>query len=228
MTVFVIALPIVVSAENTASTSSNTLCYSGKNQSPINIDAKTAVNALKKGLKFNYGRLDPIKISNTGKQLKIDVAQGAGIKVDGIEFQLKYLSFYLPSENTYNKQHFPMEIQFVHQSKDQQFAIVSMMVTMGKSSRTLVKLQSQLPMKIGESKPLAANALRNLERKQKVANYYRYNGSLTSPPCTEGVRWFIMNNPLKISQPHYLRFQQALKKSNNRPVQALNARIILK
>jgi carbonic anhydrase len=83
-------------------------------------------------------------------------------------------------------------------------------------------------MRIGESRVLAANALRNLERKQKVANYYRYNGSLTSPPCTEGVRWFIMNNPLKISKVHYLRFKQALKKNNNRPVQALNARIILK
>ena len=206
----------------------NSLCNSGKNQSPIDIDTKRAVNAGKRGLKFNYGQLNSKYIFNTGKQLQIDVAQGANIKVDGVEFELKHLSFHTPSENTYNKQHFPMEIQFIHQSKDHQLAIVSLMVAMGKSSRTLVKLQQQLPMNAGELKQLAANALRNLEKKQKVANYYRYKGSLTTPPCTEGVRWFIMNKPLKISKQHYQSFRQAIKHNNNRSIQDLNARVILK
>lgn len=242
ITAFMVSIPMGLSADNshwsysdkTAPTYSaslsdhNSLCNSGKNQSPIDIDTKRAVNAGKRGLKFNYGRLDPKHIFNTGKQLQLNVAQGANIKVDGIEFELKHLSFHTPSENTYNKQHFPMEIQFIHQSKDHQLAIVSLMVTWGKSSRTLVKLQQQLPMNTGESKQLTTNALRNLERKQKVANYYRYNGSLTTPPCTEGVRWFIMNQPLKISKQHYQSFRQAMKHNNNRPIQELNARLILK
>ena len=213
---------VVISADNS-------VCDSGKNQSPINIDAKTALNFQKKGLKFNYGRLDPKKITNIGTQLTIDVAEGASINVDGIEFGLTHLSFHIPSEHTYDNHHFPMEIQFVHQSNDNQLATVSMMVGTGdKSSRTLAKLQQQLPMNAGESTSLATNALRNLERKQRVANYYRYNGSLTSPPCTEGVRWFIMNNPLTLSKPHFQQFKQAIKQDNNRPVQALNARIVLK
>ncbi len=240
-TVFTVSISMGLSADNhgwswsdkTAPANStsfynNSLCNSGKNQSPIDIDTKRAVNTAKRGLKFNYGQLNPKHIFNTGTQLQINVAQGANIKVDGIKFELKHLSFHTPSENTYNKQHFPMEIQFIHQSKDDQIAIVSLMVTWGKSSRTLVKLQQQLPMNAGESKQLAANALRNLEKKQKVANYYRYNGSLTTAPCTEGVRWFIMDQPLKISKQHYQAFRQAIKHNNNRPIQDLNARVILK
>jgi carbonic anhydrase len=219
--VLMIGSPVALYADNT-------VCKSGKNQSPINIDVQTALTFQKRGLKFNYGRLDPKKITNTGTKLTIDVTEGASIKVDGIEFGLKHLSFHIPSEHTYNNHHFPMEIQFVHQSNDNQWAMVSVMVSTGKSSRTLAKLQQQLPMNAGESKSLAANALRNLERKQRVANYYRYSGSLTSPPCTEGVRWFIMNNPLTLSKPHFQQFRQAIKQDNNRPVQALNARIVLK
>jgi len=205
----------------------NALC-NGKNQSPVNISPNEARNSIKRGLKFNYGRLDPIIMTNTGKQLRIDVAAGAGINIDGLDFALKHLSFHIPSEHTYNNKHFPMEIQFAHQSKDGQLAIVSLVVATGKSSRTLRKLQQQLPMNAGESKPLAANALRNFEKKKKVTHYYRYSGSLTSPPCNEGVRWFIMNQPLKISKVHLQQFRQAIKQDNNRPVQALNARVILK
>lgn len=204
------------------------LCDSGKNQSPINIDPKTALNANKQGLKFDYSRLDAIKMSNTGKQLQIDVAKGASINIEGVTFELQHLSFHIPSENTYNQQHFPMEIQFAHQSKAGEIAYVSLMVAMGKSSRTLRKLQQQLPMNTGDTKQLTTNVLRNLEKKQKVTSYYRYGGSLTSPPCSEGVRWFIMNKPLRISQQHYQTFKQALKQNNNRPLQALHARTVLK
>jgi len=234
VTALAMSMPVVLHAENSNKSYNgntapdHTVCHSGKNQSPLNIDAKTALNSRKRGLKFNYGTLNSKRIYNTGQQLKIDVVAGASIKVDGIEFELKHLSFHLQSEHTYNNQHFPMEIQFHHQSKDNQLAIVSLMVAIGKSSRTLAKLQQQLPMHAGESKQLAPNALRNLEKKQKVANYYRYSGSLTSPPCTEGVRWFIMNKPLKILKQHYQQFRQAIKQDNNRPIQNLNARVVLK
>ncbi|MCK5810543.1 MAG: carbonic anhydrase family protein [Cocleimonas sp.] len=211
-----------------ASLSPDYILCNGKNQSPVNISPSEARHSTKRGLKFNYGRLEPIVISNTGKQLQIDVTSGAGINIDGIDFELKHLSFHTPSEHTYNNQPFPMEIQFAHQSKDGQLAYVSLMVAMGKSDRTLKKLQQQLPMKAGKSKPLAPNALRNFEKKKKVTHYYRYSGSLTYPPCNEGVRWFIMNQPLTISTMHLQQFRQAIKQNNNRPLQALNARVILK
>ena len=151
----------------------------------------------------------------------------ANITFDGTAYVLKRLELHIPSEHTIDGKHFPMEIQFVHESKDNKLAIVSMMAIPGRPDRTLRKLLQQLPMKPGESQTLVANALRNTEIKKKYANDYRYSGSLTTPPCTEGVRWFIMKQPLTFSKQQYQTFKAALKQDNNRPVQDLNARIIL-
>ncbi len=214
-----------------ADTDASNLCTSGKNQSPVNIDstkATTIMNRLRMGLKFNYGKLIPEDIVNTGNGLRLHVGEGANIQIDGKTFALKYLDFHMPSENTVNKKHFPMEIEFYHEGDDKQpAAIVSMMVIPGKADRTLRKLLKQLPDKKGEAKPLAANTLKSLEMKKKLANYYRYSGSVTTAPCTEGVRWFILKQPLSLSDEQQQAFKAAIGKDNNRPVQPLNARQIL-
>ena len=214
--------------ENWASLSPDyALCGSGKNQSPVNIDLKKTVNTQNRGIKFNYGLIVPELIKNTGKNIQVDVSGGANIKVDGIVFELKNLTFHMPSEHTVNNTHFPMEIQFTHESKGKALAVVSMMVVPGKADRTLSKLLKHLPMNAGESKPLPANALRSVEMKKKLGNYHQYGGSTTTPPCTEGVRWFIMKDPLSISNNQQQAFKNAIKQNNNRPIQDLNARMII-
>ncbi len=206
----------------------NTLCETGKNQSPINIDssqAARAFNRLRMGLKFNYGQLNPKTIVNTGNGLRLFVEEGANIQIDGQQFFLKALDFHMPSEHTVNGRHFPLEIQFLHESAQQDPAIVSMMFIPGKADRTLRKLiQQQLPTHPGKPRILAANTLKNLEMKKKLANYYRYTGSLTTPPCREGVRWFIMQQPLTIADEQQQALKAAIGKENNRPVQPLHAR----
>jgi len=203
------------------------LCGSGKNQSPINIDEKIALNAQEKGIKFNYGLITPETINNTGKYIQINVGPGANIKVDGNQFELKHLDFHMPSENTVNGKHFPMEIQFIHESKKKDLAIMSTFVVPGNPDRTLSKLLKQLPLKAGESRPLAPNSFRNIEMKKKLAGYYRYSGSLTSPPCTEGVHWFIMKQLMTMTNSQQQKFKAAIKQDNIRPVQPLNARIVI-
>jgi len=205
------------------------LCGNGKNQSPVNIDSKKTADGQLSGIKFNYGLILPQKIENTGKLIRVSVASGKGtnINANGVEFELKYLDFHIPSEHTLDGKHYPMEIQFAHESKDKKLAYVSMMAVPGRLDRTLRKLLEQLPMKTGESNPLASNALRNTEMKKKLANYYHYSGSSTKPPCTEGAHWFIMKQPITISKEQYQNFKSAIKQDNNRPVQSLNARIIV-
>jgi carbonic anhydrase len=207
------------------------LCSTGKNQSPINIDTKKTAKGAKQGIKFNYAVIAPDKIVNNGKLIQVLINSGvkkpANIQVDGREFILKRLDFHIPSEHTLDKQHYPMEIEFIHQSKDGKLANVSLFAVPGRPDRTLRKLIQQLPVQAGEANALAENALRNTEMKKKFANYYRYSGSLSSPPCTEGVHWFIMKQPLTFSKEQYQAFKTAIKKDNNRPVQDLNARIIL-
>ena len=203
-------------------------CGNGKNQSPINIDSHTALVAQNRSIKFNYGHITPDKITNTGNFIQVDVGAGANIDVDGNRFELKHLNIHMPSENTYNNEHFAMEIQFVHENKDKELVYLSMMGDLSQANRTLNKLLAQMPTQAGESKALAANSLRNVEMKKRIGKYYRYNGSMTTPPCTEGVRWFILKQALTLSVAQQQQFKNVIKQANNRPTQALNARVVTK
>lgn len=205
----------------------NKLCASGKNQSPVNIIRDKLVKAEPRGIKFNYGHIKPQQISFDGKSISVYIAPGTGLNADGIDFELKRLDIHIPSEHTIDGKHYPMEIQLLHQNNANQQANVAMMVLPGKADRALAKLIAALPAKAGEHNPLADNALRTIEMKKKLATFYRYNGSSTTPPCNEGVRWFVMKQALSASKAQYDAFRDLLKKDNNRPVQALNARIIL-
>ena len=203
------------------------LCNSGKNQSPVNIDLKATASADKKGIKFNYGLIIPDSIVNNGKFIQADVSMGTDITVDDIEFELKSLQFHMPSENTVDSQHFPLEVQFVHESKKKELAYVSMMFIPGRQNRLLSKILEELPAEVGKEEHLSGNSLRSIEMKKKLDSYYRYNGSITTPPCSEGVRWFIMKQNQSLSKEQYSAFKAAMKVDNNRPVQPLNARIIM-
>ena len=203
----------------------NVLCSSGKNQSPVNIDPAKTFNAQTKGIKFNYGLILADSIKNTGNMIQVE-AGGGNIKVDDIEFELKHLNFHIPSENKVGDQHFPLEIQFVHESENKELATVSMMVVPGRQSRFLSKLIPKIP-EAGKSKRLSANSLRSIEMQKKIGSYYRYNGSMTTPPCTEGVRWFVMKQNQSMSKAQYQQLKDVIKVDNNRPVQALNARMIV-
>lgn len=216
--------------EKVAKKSAIALCNIGKNQSPVNIDSKKSVyitNRLRMAVKFNYGQLIPKTITRSDSGLRITVGEGATLEVDDKTFSLKHLDFHMPSENTVNNKHFPMEIEFYHEAKDQPPAIVSMMVIPGKPDRTLRKIMGQFPSEAGKSAPLAANTLKTLEMKKKLANYYRYSGSLTSTHCTEGVRWIILKQPLSLSDEQQKAFKKLIGKDNNRPVQPLNARQVI-
>jgi len=203
------------------------ICGSGKNQSPINIDTKKAINIEAAGIKFNYGLTLPETITNTGNLIQVNTRGWAKLNVDDIEFKLQHLEFHIPSEHTIDGKHFPMEIQFIHESEGGQTAIVSRMAIPGRPDRALRKLFEKLPMQAGETEKLSGNALRNIEMKMKVSNYFYYNGSMTTPPCSEGVRWYLMKAPMTFSKEQYNQLKSAVEQDNNRPVQTLNARMIL-
>ncbi|CAA6826709.1 MAG: Carbonic anhydrase (EC [uncultured Thiotrichaceae bacterium] len=204
----------------------NVACHSGKNQSPVNIETAKAVNANLQPIKFNYGMLMPHEITNTGKAIRVKLGMGSDILADDQEFELKFFEFHTPSQTMVNGKAFPMEALFHHETKDGEVAIVSMMFVPGEADHTINKLWEQLPMEAGKSERLSAKALRPIEMTQKLDSYYRYNGSLTTPPCTEGVRWFVLKQPMKVSAAQLTKIKKALKTPNSRPVQALHARQI--
>ncbi len=199
------------------------MCGEGRNQSPVNIAG--AIKAELAPLKFmENGRV--AGLVHNGHTVKATVEGDAGIEVDGRRFVLKQFHFHAPSENAVDGKLYPMEIHFVHADKDGNLAVVGVFVKKGAENAELSRLWKALPQKKGEKtvpENAAATALLPKDR-----TYYRFNGSLTTPPCTEGVRWFVLKTPIEASEAQIKAFETVMGHANNRPVQPLNARVILK
>ncbi len=200
-------------------------CEVGRNQSPI--DLKDVVDADFPAIKFNYKMLSPADIVNNGHTVQVNLWSGGEIILDGEAFSLKQFHFHTPSENTINGQHFPLEAHLVHLNEKNEIAMVAILFEAGKDDELLTALWKNIPLKVGESHKLDATALRGMEFESELKSYYRFNGSLTTPPCTEGVRWIVMKATRHISKAQLSIFEKALTEPNNRPVQPLNARVIV-
>jgi len=208
--------------ENWAKLSPEYGACAGSNQSPINlsgfIDAKLAPIA------FAY-KAGSSEILNNGHTVQVNALAGSSIAVDGIQFELKQFHFHVPSENLINGKSLPMEGHLVHADKNGNLAVVAVMVTEGKANKALEKAWAQMP-KQGETLALSSD-ISPLEILPANRDYYRFNGSLTTPPCSEGVRWLVMKQPISASKEQIEKFLHVIHHHNNRPVQAVNARPVL-
>ena len=200
-------------------------CKTGKNQSPINI-SNDVIEVNLPEIDFKYSMLTPDKIVNTGHSIQVDMWSGGEITIDGKVFELKQFNFHTPSEITMGGKPAPLEADFVHLNEAGEIVVVAMLFEPGIEDRTLAALVKSMPIAIGQENRLDSKALEHMDSEFKTNNYFRFNGSLTTPPCTEGVRWIVMKSPMTISKTQLEAFQKALKHPNARPVQPLNARIV--
>ena len=142
-------------------------------------------------------------------------------------YRLLQFHFHAPSEHRVDGVAFPMEMHLVHAAPDGDLAVVAVMFTAGEGDSVLAELWQNVPRRVGENhvlaSPLAPAALLPDDR-----DYYRLNGSLTTPPCTEGVTWLVMKQPLSASTEQITALSELLAGPNNRPVQPLNARVVLR
>jgi carbonic anhydrase len=157
----------------------------------------------------------------------VNFESGSSISLDGIQFELKQFHFHSPSENQINGKSFPLEAHLVHSDKDGNLAVVSVVFDEGKANSVVGAAWGQMPKTEGGKNALPSKvAATGLLPKNR--DHYRYNGSLTTPPCTEGVRWIVMKKPMTVSKMQIEAFKTTLGFANNRPVQPVNARMILK
>jgi carbonic anhydrase len=195
----------------------------GKNQSPVNLTGFIRANL--KPIQFSYG-VGGDELVNNGHTVQMNFAKGNSIVLDGITFELKQFHFHTPSENHIEGKAYPMEAHLVHADKDGNLAVVAVMIKQGAQNAAIASLWSKMPMAEGDksatAQPFSAAALL-----PKARNYHRFNGSLTTPPCTEGVRWVVMKQPISASAEQVAAFANVIHEPNNRPVQALNAREVL-
>jgi carbonic anhydrase len=197
-------------------------CKDGVNQSPI--DLKDFVDANLPALTFDY-KSASTEILNNGHSVQVNIASGSTVEIDGIKFELKQFHFHTPSENNINGKSFPLEAHFVHASKDGKLAVVALMFEEGDENKMLAQLWAKMPQKAGEKTKLEIADVTTLLPKER--DYYRFNGSLTTPPCTEGVRWIVMKKATTLSKAQIEQFAKVMVHPNNRPIQGTNARIIV-
>ncbi|QTD45799.1 carbonic anhydrase [Ottowia testudinis] len=209
--------------ENWAKLSGDNFACAGKNQSPINLTG--FIQAQLEPLKLSY-RAGGNEIVNNGHTIQVNFAPGSTLMLDNISFELKQFHFHAPSENHVQGKSYPLEAHLVHASKDGQLAVVGLMYEEGAENAALKQFWGAMPAKGGQKAPLATvvNAAGMLPAK---LDYYRFNGSLTTPPCSEGVRWLVLKAPLTASKAQISAFEHVMHHPNNRPLQPVNARPVL-
>lgn len=199
------------------------VCNAGSQQSPINIDntITAALKPIKRLQKF------PLKnIALKEHSLILDAGSGNMMVLDQKPYQLKYISVHVPSEHQIKQKSYAAELQMVHEDKSGHRVIIAIMLEEGATHPGLEKLLGSLPKDKEQSKPLSIRVTPADLMPTKPA-YYRYSGSLTAPPCTEGVQWVIMKEALKVSKFQLGSLQQAIGEPNQRPLQDAQGRMIL-
>jgi len=197
-------------------------CGDGLNQSPI--DITKSISAELETLQFDY-RSNSTVIVNNGHTLQINVRPGSWLRAGGDNFQLLQLHFHSPSEHQINGEIFPLEGHFVHQNESGALAVVSVLFRAGELNAELARFGAAAPKELNQPVPIDLE-FADLELYRNHESYYRYNGSLTTPPCTEGVQWYVFKDPGHIELEQAAEFVMLIGEDARGP-QPINARIVL-
>ncbi len=199
-----------------------TTCQTGNSQTPI--DLANFVDSQKPPIGFHYqpGGEDEV---NNGHTIQINYDHGSSITLDGRDYELKQYHFHTPSENHIRGREFPMEAHLVHADRDGHLLVIAVMFNEGDENPALTTPWAAMPDHPDGSAHLDRLASAE-ELLPKNRDYYRFTGSLTTPPCTEGVTWIVMKEPVSASAAQISRFTQSIGHPNNRPIQPLNARVV--
>ncbi|MGH8270917.1 MAG: carbonic anhydrase [Gammaproteobacteria bacterium] len=201
-------------------------CKLGCKQSPVNIVRARTANL--DALEFDL-HSSPLHLVNNGHSIQANYAPGSFLAVGAEKYQLLQFHFHQPSEHKINGEAFPLEAHAVFESVEKQLVVVAILFEESPSAPLDTPLQTlwqYLPERSGEKYSPPGITINLADLLPKKLGYYRYEGSLTTPPCTEGVRWFLLRERLPITPEQIARFA-ALYPHNARPLQALNDREIL-
>jgi len=196
-------------------------CSNGKRQSPIDIRDGIAVQL--DPVQFDY-KPSNFRVIDNGHTVQVNVAPGNSIEVMGRRFELVQFHFHRPSEERINGRQFDMVAHLVHKDLEGKLAVVAVLLDRGSVQPIVQTVWNNLPLEKGEE--LAAKATLDLNGLLPAERgYFTYMGSLTTPPCSEGVLWMVMRNPVSISAEQIGIFSR-LYPMNARPVQSASGRLI--
>jgi len=200
-----------------------TLCSEGKTQSPIDITGGAKGDI--KDLVFRYSENPQIEIVNNGHTIQINYGEGSAVTVNGEEYELKQFHFHTPSEHTLKGNYRDMELHLVHKNKEGKLAVVGVFIKKGGNNKALDKFWANMP-KEADTKTEVRASFNAAELLPADKGYYRYAGSLTTPPCSESVVWLVLKDPIEVSGAQIEAFRKIFD-NNNRPVQPINEREVI-
>jgi len=217
----------------------NLACSKGKTQSPININIDNAVKVDLPALEFAY-RQSPLSIVDNGHTIMVNYGEGSNLMVDGRQFRLVQFHFHKPSEEAINGERMDMVVHLVHQHHDGGLAVVGVLMTTkrpaaarkswwGDDSKPqdnplIQTLWNNVPLvKERVESPGVMINVNQLLPEEKT--YFTYMGSLTTPPCSENVLWFVMKNPILVSEEQVQNFGR-IYPMNARPLQPKGDRLV--
>jgi len=196
-------------------------CDAGLTQSPIDISKE---NGTTSAIRTDYKGTN-LDLVNNGHTIQLNYSGGSKLYSDGQEYDLLQLHFHAPSEHTVNGHHYPLEMHLVHKAANGSLAVVAVMFEEGAENAELAKIWKNIPAHAhgvfkSDAKVTAAGLL------PAHQTYTKYSGSLTTPPCSEGVAWHVLTTPMQLSKDQIKAFR-AIIHDNNRPIQPLNGRQLI-
>ena len=199
------------------------LCSEGTHQSPIDLAKPKAARL--PAVAFNYRPTD-LDIRNNGHTIEVTSSSENWIEVDGARYELLQFHFHAPGEHTVAGKSFDMEMHLVHQDENGTLAVIGVLIEQGAENAAFAPLWAHLPEAPGPAQHHENVAVNAEDLLPAARHAYRYDGSLTTPPCSEGVKWFVLTTPVELSAAQIAAFT-AIFHGNNRPVQPLGERELL-
>lgn len=205
------------------------LCAEGKQQSPVDLSGARQKKTDEMKLEFPTANLKVVHQTHVldaldnGHTIQINYDGGETLEIGNHRFALRQYHFHSPSEHTVNGRHYPMEMHMVHVSADKKLAVIGVFIEQGRHNEAFDRIWSNLPTQTGQEVHIE-NVQVDIDHilpENKAT--YRYRGSLTTPPCSEGVGWFVYVEPIELSRDQIEAFQKIFH-GNNRPTQPMNDR----
>jgi carbonic anhydrase len=196
-------------------------CGTGQRQSPIDIREGIKVNL--ETIRFEY-KPTQFRIIDNGHTLQVNVGEGMAMHVMGKRYELIQFHFHRPAEERVNGKLYDMVVHLVHKNDEGQLAVIAVLLEKGSEHPLIQTLWNNMPlerdMEVSPAEPIDL-----VQLLPEIRSYWTYMGSLTTPPCTEGVLWMVMKQPLQVSADQIAIFSR-LYRNNARPVQPSNGRLI--
>jgi carbonic anhydrase len=192
------------------------LCGSGDEQSPVDLAHRRIPVRRAKRLALESHESEG-EIFDNGHTIEVEVEGENALELDGERYELVQFHFHSPSEHVVDGRGYDLELHLVHRSEAGELAVVGVFLQRGPTSGALAPIFEQLPDEVGPHVPLA-EPFDPSEFLPRSRRHFRYRGSLTTPPCSEGVRWMVLREPISISDEHMARFDEIVR-FNARPAE---------